>query len=211
MSFYVVNYVYPKRLEKGDISMGTVHLTNGHHGLICRNKDCHLDRRHVLTEQMLDLQIMLSRDNILRSERGSIVRAALHALLNLKGFDSAISLGYSDSPKPSLIIPKRVWGEITHIGKPRKLVVIFSHDSRKGNAPFYSLEQWLEDNQPKDSTDTEYSKFEKLWSDASMWDMFFKSRITLEVEKLRSNAEELHEKAMRLADEASVVETQMFK
>ncbi len=178
--------------------MGTVHLTQGHHGLYCSEDQKSLDERILLTDDMIDLPIskVPNRLEPIRESRAAMVRAALRGLQKLKHFDAAISLIYiADGNEPYLSIPKRTWAEIS-LGKPHHLVVSFSHDTREANAPFRQLYQWLEELMPEGGAlDEVFFAFEREWSDPEKWYQFYRERISREIERLQGMAAQARQSA----------------
>ncbi len=111
----------------------------------------------------------------------------LRGLLDLEGFNSAVSLHYVEEGKPYLRLPHRMWGEIS-LGLPYNLVATFSHDSRESNEPFVSLYQWLEELCLPDLNVEAFHAFEVEWSDATKWHEFFKMKLLQKVDKLQEAA-----------------------
>ena len=184
--------------------MGTVYLTSGHHGLICHVPEADLGRRIVLSPEWLERPVMTtsvawgSYDN-----KRQHARAALLALLSLRGIDAAVSYEVAMGMCPQLRQPKRVWAELT-IGGPTNVVLKFTHDTRQENAPFRELYQWLEDHYNPHGTPEQDVRFQDDWSDPERWKIFFKLR-------LKQASNQLREKAKRMQMEAGALQRQANK
>ncbi len=153
--------------------MGTVHLTNGHHGLYIRNGKIDLERRVLLTPELLERPIFIRGDRW-GSPMQDVIRGALQGLMDLKGFNAAVSYSTIEHDGiPHITTPKRVWGEIS-LESPEKIALGFSHDSRYSNKPFTSLLQWLEEEYPDQQLPyEEYKQFCFGWVSAEKWREFF--------------------------------------
>lgn len=190
--------------------MGTVHLTQGHHGLFCSEDQKSLDRRILLTDDMIDLPISGKQSKLepIRESWASMTRAALRGLQKLKHFDAAVSITLiADEDEPYLLMPHRTWGEISQ-GEPDNLVVTFSHDTRKDNAPFKSLYQWLEELVPEgDALDEAFFAFEREWSDPEKWHQFYRKRISQKIDRLQTLAAEARARATDFDSRARSITT----
>ncbi len=179
--------------------MGTVHCTQGHHGLYCGSDKPDLSQRVLLSPELIDAPIMSSGSDmkLARASRASMIRGALRGLQMLKGFDAAVSLitKVDKNVGPYLLIPHRMWGEIS-LGDPANVVVTFSHDSRYANEPFVAIYQWLEELSPDARVaDEVFCAFEREWSSPQKWHAFFESRIRRHVANLRGLAGTHRQKA----------------
>ncbi|MEM9336836.1 MAG: hypothetical protein AAGA35_03205 [Patescibacteria group bacterium] len=189
--------------------MGTVHLTHGHHGLFCRKNDIDLEKRLLLTSDMVGMPIYVQEGSpkTIRDSRAKMVWAALEGLMLLEGFDAAVAFDYGTKDELYFMLPYRMWGEIT-LGEPDNLVVVFSHDTREANSPFRSLYQWLEEHCPDDVEDDEvFFAFEAQWRDPEKWHQFYRSRIERRIGGLRGSAEEHRTKAISLDGVAKTLES----
>jgi len=184
--------------------MGTAHLTNGHHGLDPKN----LDKWVSLTSGLLARPIFYSNGKLVQELHQGMIRGALQGLLELEGFNAAVSYGVTDD-KLHIEVPHRVWGKV-FIGTPdnKNEVVRFTHDSRHDNYPFHILAQWLEEHCPdQDITDEARDRFVREWSSSQKWRLFFESRIRRSLEPLRVNAKSLHAEADELESMVRAIET----
>ncbi len=184
--------------------MGTVHFTQGHHGLFSTGGQPDTTRWVLLTEELLNVPI--ARNLEVRQSHANMIRASLLALQSLGEFNAAVSMiTCVDEGKMHLIIPHRTWGEIS-FGSPSNVMVRFSHDSREANEPFVSIYQWLEDLCPPRGVDDEtFFEFEDKWSDPLKWKHFFMGRIKKKISKMRSDANKLREDAVALDSAANKV------
>ena len=189
--------------------MGTVHLTHGHHGLFCSENDIDLEKRLLLTRDMLGMPIYVQEGSLatIRDSRAKMIWAALEGLMLLEGFDAAVAFDYGTKDELYFMLPCRMWGEIT-LGEPNNLVVVFSHDTREANAPFRSLYQWLEAHCPDNvQDDDEFFAFEAQWHDPEKWHQIYRSRIERRIGELRGLAEEHRAKATTLDRIAETLES----
>lgn len=186
--------------------MGTVHLTNSHHGLYIRSDNVDLEKRVPLDEAMLERTIY-NGDHPYTAPSQYVIRGALRALMDLPGFDAAISYRVVEHEGvPHIAIPKRVWAEIT-LGTPDNVVLGFSHDSRYENRPYASLLQWLEEDYPSfELTDNEFEQFCQDWSSVERWRKLFETRIQQKIEATRSKADALRQEAQGLDERANLIE-----
>ncbi len=187
--------------------MGTVHFTQGHHGLYSADGNPDINRWFLFTEDLTNIAVVRDRNGTtVRDSYSKMIRAALRALRSLGDFNAAVSLIYDQTEVGErLLIPHRTWGEIS-FGSPSNVIVRFSHDSRKVNEPFVSLYQWLEDLCPPRGVDDEtFFEFEDKWSDPLKWKHFFMGRIKKKISKMRSDANKLREDAVALDSVANNV------
>jgi len=159
--------------------MGIVHLTNSHHELYIHNKEPNLGQRVVMDAELLARPILSSviGNPPLGDYGQKMVRNALRGLLEMRGFNAAVSYQVVEKEGvPYIALPKRVWGEIT-LGSPCNIVVGFSHDKRYDNRPFFTLVQWLEEEGPGgELSEEEFFQFVNEWH-SSRWREFFESRV----------------------------------
>ncbi|HEY0010735.1 MAG TPA: hypothetical protein VGB97_02355 [Candidatus Paceibacterota bacterium] len=186
--------------------MGTVHLTNGHHGLYIRHNSVDLDMRVLLDEEMLARPIY-NGEHLYTAPCQHAIRGALQALMELPGFNAAVSFGVVERDGiQHIAIPRRVWGEITL--SPSNVVVGFSHDSRYENHPYSSLLQWLEEDYPSgELTDTEFEQFCLGWASPERWRRFFEHRIRMKVREIRRDASNLRQEAQALGNRSNLIES----
>ena len=189
--------------------MGTVHLTNGHHGLYIRSEKIDLERRVILTREMLERPIFIRGDRW-GSPMQDVIRGALQGLMDLKGFNAAVSYGTIEHDGiPHITTPKRVWGEIS-LESPEKIALGFSHDSRYSNHPFNTLLQWLEEEYPDQQLPyEEYKQFCFGWVSPEKWREFFERRIQKKVETMRSKANALRHEAQGMTERANSIEAML--
>lgn len=186
--------------------MGTVHLTSSHHRLhIHERPEVNLEERIVLDADLLMRPIYNGREPYMNPARHT-TRAALQGLMDLNGFNAAVSYGVIDvGGVPYIQMPKRAWGEIT-LGTPDNVVLGFSHDTRRGNFAFRSVSQWLEEEFPDGYLDDDaYENFCLSWSSAEKWRRFFEARIRRRITELRSGAELLRCTAQRDIDRSNTI------
>lgn len=162
--------------------MGTVHLTSGHHGLYFHGGDTDFPRRVQLHYSLLARPIYNSGGRTKAEISGGtaqVIRAALQGLMDLDGYDAAVSYHVVlEGGVPHIALPHRVWGEITR-GSPKNVVVKFSHDSRYQNRPFFTQLEWLEEECPPNVREMEEVEYQQLcdrWP-AERWRAFFERRI----------------------------------
>jgi hypothetical protein len=191
--------------------MGTVHLTNGHHGLYIRGNQTDVVARPRITldRELMARPILNREDEPYLSPVHDVVRAALWGLMELSGFDAAVSFRVVEKTDGfHIALPHRVWGEIT-LGTPDNVIVGFSHDTRYENKPFgRNLLEWLEDGYTAgESSMEEYERFCLRWSYSEKWLTFFEGRIRREVDIIRSRAEKLRAEAQVMSDRAAEIET----
>jgi len=196
--YYIVSL--PSEIGERRISMGTVHLTNGHHGLCIREKEIDLSRRVLLTPELLARPIVTfgRSPRLLNEINQKTIRNALQGLMDLRGFNAAVS---HDALEVNGVLhiasPHREWGEIT-LGTPENVIVGFSHDSRHHNKPFYNILEWLEEDYPNGKlSDEEFAQFVESWTN-ERWRNFFEGRIWSAIDKMRSEAAELRNQAGNL-------------
>ena len=186
--------------------MGTVHLTNGHHELYIRDKSANFERRVLLTPEMLNRPIF---NGIKPSTSPStdVIRGALQGLLDLPGFNAAVSYRVVERDGVHHIaMPKRVWGEIT-LTTPQDVVVGFSHDSGYDNRPYSSLLDWLEDEFPNtELSNAEFERFCQKWSSAARWRDFFKYRIRGECLEMLLKSDRLKNEGQAIEERATTIE-----
>ncbi len=177
--------------------MGTVHLTNGHHGLKIRTPETDPAQRILLTREILK-RSFVSYDGQLVGPHPyyNVVRGALQALMDLPGFDAAVSHHtILVKNQQHIYLPDREWGEIT-LGTPDNVVLGFSHDSRESNSPFDSLSEWLEEKGPGNKpSKAQLDRFYTEWSSPEKWLAFFKERLQRTVDELESEVAKLKRKA----------------
>ncbi len=185
--------------------MGTVHLTRGHHGLYCWKSTVDRDKWTVLEQAMLSRPVCyLSQDY--NTPAVPVIRAALRALLDLPGFDAAVSYNVIErDQKPHIALPHRVWGEIS-LGSPENVVLSFSHDSRFENRPFSSQLHWLEEMPLYELSDEDYKAFCQQWSSTERWLTFFQMRIQRQIDMMHAKAETLRHEAQGVIDRAHAIE-----
>jgi hypothetical protein len=190
--------------------MGTVHLTNGHHGLYIREPqtETSLSRRIALTPEILARPIVGWQGDPIKSEAQGMIRAALQALMDMPGFNAAVSFCAKDvGGVLHLMLPHREWGEIT-LGTPDNVVVGFSHDTRVYNAPFYRLLQWLEEDYPGgELSEEDFAQFAKKWSSVEQWTLFFEARICRNIMSMSNEAQDLQRKASDIVTKITAIET----
>jgi hypothetical protein len=186
--------------------MGTVHLTNGHHGLYISHDKVDLSSRVVLDAELLARPILNGQQPLVRPTQ-HVIRAALQGLMDLHGFDAAISYGVVEKEGVSHIqIPHRVWGEIT-LETPENVIVGFSHDTRYENSPYYNLLQWLEKKYPEDELSyEEFGRFCLEWSSTERWRKFFEARILQRAKALTSQAEHLMREVRHIVAQLKSIE-----
>lgn len=204
--FYLNAYSY-KTLEisQRSISMGTVHLTNGHHGLFCHGTDIALESRVLLDEAMLSRPILYLSQPYM-SPRAPVIQAALRGLLDLRGFDAAVAYRVVEIDGVSHIaLPHREWAEIS-LEKPQNVILTFSHDSRFNNRPYASVHHWLE-KAPPHLGDAEFEQFCLEWSSPEKWLQFFQDRLLQEVNKTRWEADKLRADAANADTRATLIES----
>lgn len=189
--------------------MGTVHLTSGHHGLYIREAKQDLERRVLLDAELLARPIF-NGGKLAKTD--GVTRAALQALMDLRGFNAAVSYHVGlEGDGRRIVMPKRVWGEIT-LTAPDDVVLGFSHDTRFQNRPFYNLLEWLEDDYPDDEmSEDEFKKFCLGWSSAERWRNYFEACLRRKAELIRSEADELRDKASKMQARAKLVEVSLPK
>ncbi|CAN5730242.1 hypothetical protein BH11PAT2_BH11PAT2_06920 [soil metagenome] len=187
--------------------MGTVHLTQGHHGLYIRSPGTDPNMRILLTPELLARPIYNQVGKIANELTHGVVRGALQALLDLPNFDAAVSFCVvKRDDVPHIVLPHREWSEIT-FASPENVVVKFSHDSRKDNRAFYHLLEWLEEEYPDgELSEEDFDQFVRAWSSVSRWRSFFESRIRRQIECERSESESLRAKAEDIAVRARTLE-----
>ncbi|MEX0913049.1 MAG: hypothetical protein WDZ56_00805 [Candidatus Paceibacterota bacterium] len=186
--------------------MGTVHLTGSHHGLYLTNNKVDLKQRVLLTPEML-VRPIYNGDHPNTSQTQHVIRGALQGLMDLSGFNAAISYrAVERDGVPHLATPKRVWGEIT-LETPRDIVLGFSHDSRYLNHPYSSLLQWLEEDYPSGAlTSNEFAEFCLGWASPERWRQLFEDRIQQKVETVRSKVDALRQETQSMAKRADAIE-----
>ncbi|MCB9818949.1 hypothetical protein H6788_02090 [Candidatus Nomurabacteria bacterium] len=186
--------------------MGTVHLTNGHHGLYISNDKIDLKQRVLLTQAMLERPIFI-RGERWGSPMQDVIRGALQGLMDLKGFNAAVSyLTVEHDGVLHISTPKRVWCEIS-LETPWEIALGFSHDSRYRNHPFTTLLQWLEEEYP--AGELPYNEFKQFcfgWVSPEKWREFFEHRIQKKVETMRSKANTLRHEAQGMTERANSIE-----
>jgi hypothetical protein len=185
--------------------MGTVHLTSSHHGLYIRNNTVDLEKRVVLDAEML-MRPIFNGEHPNTSPTQHVIRGALQGLMDLPGFNAAISYRVIERDGvPHIAIPKRVWGEVT-LETSENVVLGFSHDSRYDNRPYSSLLQWLEEDEPSgELNDDEFERFCLEWSSAEKWRNFFEARIRRQLKFAWSEIKELQLKAVSLTVRADTI------
>lgn len=187
--------------------MGTVHLTNGHHGLYIRNSETDFEKRVLLDSEMLSRPIY-NGSTVVQESTTSLIRGALQGLMDLTGFNAAVSYCVvKQEGVPHLMIPHRIWGEIT-LDNPKDVVLAFSHDSRRDNYPYSALIQWLEEEYPdRHMSSDEYNQFCSIWSSPEKWRQVFENRIRREIDTIRSKSDSLLKEAESVNERANVIET----
>jgi hypothetical protein len=125
--------------------MGTVHLTQSHHGLHIRVADASKCKRVLLTPQLLARPIFNGRSALEGPGRHAI-KGALQGLMRLPNFNTAISFSVVNIDGVEHIsLPYRVWGEIS-LGPSTNIILGFSHDTRDERRDFFDLLDWLEND-----------------------------------------------------------------
>ena len=180
--------------------MGTVHLTNGHHGLYIRNAAIDPSRRVILDNELLARPLLIKKGHALVDSYCGLIRGALRGLMDLTGFDAAVSFHVIDvGGVPHIMFPHREWGEITY-GSPSNVIVAFSHDTRCENSPFRHVSQWLEEQGPHEGfVQDDWERLNRDWSSAERWRGFFERRIQRAIQSWRSEAAVLRHKADALS------------
>lgn len=181
--------------------MGTVHLAHGHNNLYARARANQVDlSKRVLLDAELLARPICNNGCPMTSETPKVMRAALQALMDLRGFDAAVSYGVCElRGVPHIALPHRVWGEIT-LGSPENVIAAFTHDTRRDNSPFFVQLQWLEGEYPAGELSGEgYADFCEEWSSSLRWKKLFLDRIRREMLILRSKADALYWEAQQTA------------
>ena len=182
--------------------MGTVQLTRDHHNL---REQQNMERWVLLTPELLARPIVVSAGKPIPKLHQGMARGALQGLLDLQGFNAAVSYGVTDDGR-NITVPNRVWGTIS-AGTPGGTVANFSHDSRHKNRPFRILIQWLEEHcLGKDETSQAYNRFLTEWSSSEKWRLLFESRIRRNLGPLRARADSMRIQADELESRVTAIE-----
>lgn len=188
--------------------MGTVHLTNGHHGLCIRGevRDSDLETRILLNDELLERPVIHTRGLPLDQQNQNVTRSALRGLMELNGFNAAVSYAVvTYDGALHIASPHRVWGEITLAG-PREVIVPFSHDSRFENRPFTLQLEWLEGEYPAGTlSESDFARFCRSWSSSEKWTQLFQDRIRRVMDAKRNEALYLRNEADAVMREAKAI------
>ena len=119
--------------------MGTVYLTGNHQGLFIREQKVDVASRVELNADLLARPILRQGGEVIRDLDASMIRGALQGLMDLAGFDAAVSCKVIEiGGVQHIALLHRVWCEIT-LRDPSNVVVAFTHDSRYDNFAFVTL------------------------------------------------------------------------
>jgi hypothetical protein len=185
--------------------MGTVHLTQSHHGLHIRVADASKCKRVLLTPQLLARPIFNGRSALEGPGRHAI-KGALQGLMRLPNFNTAISFSVVNIDGVEHIsLPYRVWGEIS-LGPSTNIILGFSHDTRDERRDFFDLLDWLENDTLVDLDSKQFERFCLTWSSGDKWLEFFQARIQKKVAAMRAEIEGLRNVADSIAVKADSIE-----